>query len=38
MWKLNGDDIKAMLLASAMVVVVMEMLVYAITGTGILAK
>lgn len=38
MWKINGDDLKAMLLAAAMVIVAMEMVVYAITGAGFLVK
>ena len=38
MWKLNEDDVKATLLAAAIIIVAMEMVVYAITGSGILTK
>jgi len=38
MWKLNGDDVKAMLMAGAMIVIAMECVVMAITGDGIFLR
>jgi len=38
MWKIDGDDIKATLLAGAMMIIAIEVVVWAITGNGVFIR